>query len=76
VNERKRNRPCKRNAANDDCDANKFQPLGELINEGMGLLGQHAHLSNAWYDENYLRRLVCVRRIEHLLVQQPLSHPH
>jgi hypothetical protein len=33
---------CKGNAANDDCDANKFQRLGELINEGMGLLGQHA----------------------------------
>jgi hypothetical protein len=36
-----------------------------LINKGMDLLGQHAHLSNAsWYDENYLRRntLVCAHR--------------
>ena len=27
------------NATNNDCDANEFQRLGELINEGMDLVG-------------------------------------
>jgi len=30
----------KDNAANNDCDANEFQRLGKLINEGMDLVGQ------------------------------------
>ena len=30
----------KGNAANNDCDANEFQRLGKLINEGMDLVGQ------------------------------------
>ena len=36
----------KDNAANNDCDASKFQRLGKLINEGMDLLGQIPNLLN------------------------------